>query len=184
MTDPGYAELVGLACHDLRTPLATVNGFAKTMIRAGGLEGKQLRYLELIDEAAEQMARLIDQLSLATRIAAGRYDPVLSEADTLELASASGVPATGEGARVETDTAAVTGSLAALASAALRFGDAPAVAWTVEGPELSLAPVAPAAAAVLDGSSAKDLGALVARSAIEALGGELVVEGGTLRIRL
>jgi His Kinase A (phospho-acceptor) domain len=184
MTDPGYADLVGLACHDLRTPLATVNGFAKMMIRAGELDEKKLRYLQLIDEGAEQMARLVDQLSLATRIAAGRYDPVLAEADTLELASASGIPATGKGARIETDTAAVTGSLAALATAALRFGDAPAIAWTVEDRELSLAPVGPAAAAVLDGSSAKDLGALVARSAIDALGGAIAVDGQTLRVRL
>jgi K+-sensing histidine kinase KdpD len=35
MTDPGLAGLVDLACHDLRTPLATVNGFTKTILRAG-----------------------------------------------------------------------------------------------------------------------------------------------------
>ena len=151
---------------------------------SGGLDEKKLRYLQLIDEGAEQMAGLIDQLSLATRIAAGRYDPSLAEADTLELASASGVPATGEGARVETDTGAVPGSLAALASAALRFGGAPAVAWTVDGRELTLAPVGPMAAAVLDGSSAKDLGALVARSVIEALGGAIAVDGETVRVRI
>ena len=33
-----FARLVTLACHDLRTPLATVNGFAKTLVRGGQLD--------------------------------------------------------------------------------------------------------------------------------------------------
>jgi hypothetical protein len=44
------------------------------------------------------MAVLVEQLGLAARIGAGRYDPYLVETNTLELAAASGVPATGEGA--------------------------------------------------------------------------------------
>jgi signal transduction histidine kinase len=31
-------KLVSLACHDLRTPLATVYGFARTITRADGLD--------------------------------------------------------------------------------------------------------------------------------------------------
>ena len=31
--DSEFARLVSLACHDLRTPLATVNGFARTLTR-------------------------------------------------------------------------------------------------------------------------------------------------------
>src|SRR5205814_2018492 len=33
-----FARLVSLACHDLRTPLATVVGFAHTLTRQGELE--------------------------------------------------------------------------------------------------------------------------------------------------
>jgi signal transduction histidine kinase len=184
MTGPRFAELVDLACHDLRTPLATVNGFAKTMIRTAELGESELRYLGMIDEAAGQMAQLLDLLGLATRIAAGRYEPFLAETDTLALAAASGVPAAGEGATLETDGDAMIRSLAALSAAALRFGGVPSVSWTVAGRELRLAPVAAAAAPVLDGSAPRDLGSLVSVAVIEALDGEVAVEAEVLLVRL
>ena len=174
MTDPGFAGLVDLACHDLRTPLATVNGFTKTILRAGALD--DFRYVELIDEAASQIATLVEQLGLAARIASGRYDPHLVEANTLELAAASGVPASGEGAALETDAATVTRALTALATAAVRFG-AEEPRWAVCGRDLQLAPIAPAA-------TSRDVGAIVARTALEALGGSVELDGETLRVRI
>jgi len=183
MPEAGFEGLVELACHDLRTPLATVAGFSKTILRDGRLD--DVRFIELIDEAAGQMAVLVDQLGLAARIAGGDYEPHLVEADTLELAVASGVPATGTGATVETDVENVTRSLAALAGAAVRFAeDARAPMWTVAGRELALAPVAAGAVSAVDGSAAKDVGALVARSAIAALGGAVELDGEALRVRL
>jgi len=75
-----FSRLVSLACHDLRTPLATVSGFAKTMLRLDELEDdKRDRYLGLIDTAADELAELLDLLSLAARIEGGRYDPVVRE---------------------------------------------------------------------------------------------------------
>jgi signal transduction histidine kinase len=174
MTDPGLAGLVDLACHDLRTPLATVNGFTKTILRAGEVE--DIRYVELIDEAASQIAMLVDQLGLAARISSGRYDPHLVDANTLELAAASGVPAFGEGAALETDADTVIRALTALGSAAVRFG-AESPAWTVTGRDLELAPNVPAAAT-------SDVGAIVARIAVEALGGSVELDGETLRVRI
>jgi signal transduction histidine kinase len=183
MPDAGFERLVELACHDLRTPLATVNGFSKTILRAGELG--DIRFVEMIDEAAAELALLVDQLGLAAQIEAGRYDPRLVEASTLELAAASGLPATGQGAPVETDADVVTRSLTALAAAAVRFGcHAPPPSWDVAGRELTLAPIAPGAAAALDGSEAEDLGALVARTAIAALGGAVELDGEELRVRL
>jgi signal transduction histidine kinase len=73
-----FSRLVSLACHDLRTPLATVSGFAKTMLRMDELEDdKRDRYLGLIDTSADELAELLDLLSLAARIEGGRYDPVV-----------------------------------------------------------------------------------------------------------
>jgi signal transduction histidine kinase len=181
MPEASFERLVGLACHDLRTPLATVNGFTKTILRAG--EVADLRYVELIDAAAAEMAVLVDQLGLAARIAAGGYDPQLVEANTLELAAASGVPAAGEGAAIETDADTVVRSLRALAVAAVRFG-AGEPTWTVDGRELALAPVAPKAADALDVDAVRDLGALVARAAIAALGGSVELRGDALHVRL
>ena len=40
----------------------------------------------MIGAAAGQLGELVDELSLGARIEAGRYDPVLKEVDSLELA--------------------------------------------------------------------------------------------------
>jgi signal transduction histidine kinase len=181
MQEASFERLVELACHDLRTPLATVNGFTKTILRAG--EVADIRYVELMDEAATEMAVLVDQLGLAARIAAGGYDPHLVEANTLELAAASGAPAAGEGAAVETDAETLVRSLGALAAAAVRFG-AGEPTWTVDGRELALAPVGSKAADVLEADAVRDLGAVVARAAIAALGGSVELRGDALHVRL
>ena len=187
MSDEQFPELVGLACHDLRTPLATIGGFAKTLVRARELSERDARFVEMIDEAAEQIHALVDELSLAARLAGGTYTPILTSEDTLELASsASGerVRVEGAGASLETDRALLSRALAALAAAALRFGQIDAVAWHVDGRELALSPIEDDAAPILDGSLPRDLGALVARLAIEALGGTLAVTGGSLRVHV
>jgi signal transduction histidine kinase len=186
MADPGFARLVSLACHDLRTPLATVVGFAKTLSRTGALGEREARFVALIEAAGGQIADLLDRLALAARIEGGRYEPDLVEADTLELAaSADGrIGAAGRGATVRTDAAALRRSLEALALAALVHGGASAVAWRVEERELALAPVSAGARAVVTGEAPHDLGALLARRVIEALGGSLAVDGETLRVTL
>src|SRR6266513_2448853 len=84
-----FARLVSLACHDLRTPLATVVGFAHTLSRQGELDETSARYVGMISAAAEQLGELVDELSLGARIEAGRYDPARKELDTLELARAA-----------------------------------------------------------------------------------------------
>ena len=42
----------------------------------------------MIETAADELVELIELLSLAARIEAGRYDPVVREADSLDLARA------------------------------------------------------------------------------------------------
>jgi signal transduction histidine kinase len=184
--DERFADLVRLACHDLRTPLATVSGFAKTLVRAGELGERDARFAGMIDEAAGQMTGLIAKLSLGAALASGRYERALAEADTLELTSSADerVSSQGRGEAIETDPELVRGALTGLAAAALRHGQVPAVTWRVDGRDLVLEPVEPAAAPVLDGSAPKDLGALVGRLAIESLGGSVTVQGRALRVRL
>jgi signal transduction histidine kinase len=87
--DTSFPRLVLLACHDLRTPLATVSGFAKTLMRVEGVDDKMARYLGLMETASEQLAELLEELNVAARIAGGRYDPALRQVDTLELARAA-----------------------------------------------------------------------------------------------
>jgi len=189
--DDAFARLVSLACHDLRTPLATVHGFATTLARSGDLEPPADRYVEMIDAASAQIAELIDELSLVSRIESGRYDPTLRMADTLELAQAAAarlgeerVTVSGAGATIETDADAVERGLAALFQSALRHGGLDEVTVVVDGIEIRLSPVTPASAPVVLGEDLRDLGAAVAVRLVRRLGGSVSVEDRAVTIRL
>src|SRR5690348_17248201 len=82
-----FPRLVSLACHDLRTPLATIYGFARTLGRTAELDERSARFLQMIEQASEQMTDLLDQLGVAARIEGKRWEPGLREADTLALAA-------------------------------------------------------------------------------------------------
>ena len=71
-----FPRLVSLACHDLRTPLATVLGFTQTLARLDQLEEPASRYLEMIGAASAQLGELVDELALGARIEAGRYEQI------------------------------------------------------------------------------------------------------------
>lgn len=176
-----FATLVSLACHDLRTPLATVQGFAKTMLRIEQLdEEKRARYLGLIDAAADELVELLDVLSLAARLEGGRYDPVLREVDSLELAPAGSA---GVGATVSVEPDGVATALLALRRAASRHGGVD-VSVAVDGARIALEPVVAAAAPIVLGDEPKDLGAAVAVRLVRALGGELALDGERLTVTL
>jgi signal transduction histidine kinase len=178
-----FARLVSLACHDLRTPLATVQGFAKTLLRVDADPEQRERYLGIIDEASTELAGLTDRLSLAARIEGGRYEPVLREVDSLELARSADAAAAGDGAPVQVDPDAVEQALADLRRAATRHGGVePALA--VDGVRLTFRPVPEEAAPTVLGEDAKDLGASVAVLVVRALGGEVSHDDGALWVRL
>ena len=188
MTDDAtFAKLVSLACHDVRTPLATVHGFVKTLERVVELEPPADRYVEMIGSASAQMAELLDELSLAARIEAGRYDPSLRPADTLRLAQNAqerleGVRVSGEGATISTDVDAVDRGVCALVRCTLRHGGLDEVTVTVRGLVIEVHPVTASSSRVVLGRDLRDLGAAVAVRLIERLGGAVTVEGETLRV--
>ncbi len=191
MTDDiSFSRLATLACHDLRTPLATVHGFARTLEQSE-LEEPAGRYVAMIGQASRELAELIDELALAARIDGGRYDPVLREADSLELARAAAerlgedrVAVSGTGATVRVDPEPAVRSLAALAQSALRHGGLETVELVVEGRELRLGRVTRAAAPVVLGEELRDLGAGVAVRHLRALGATLALDGETLAVSL
>jgi signal transduction histidine kinase len=187
--DRSFAQLVSLACHDVRTPLATVHGFAKTIERTVELAPPTDRYMEMIGAASKEMAELLDTLSVAARIEAGRYDPTRLAVDTLELARNAqerieGVRTSGKGAVVETDVETVDRAVSALARCALRHGGLEEVIVLVRGAEIDVSPITPASAPVVLGEDLRDLRAAVAVRALAALGGSATVEGETLTIRV
>jgi signal transduction histidine kinase len=161
------------------------------LARSGDLAPPADRYVEMIDAASAQLAELIDELSLASRIESGRYDATMREADTLELTQAAAarlgeerVQVKGAGATLQTDAAAVERGLAALFQSALRHGGLDSVEVEVNGSEIRLSPVTPASAPVVLGEDLRDLGAAVAVRLVRHLGGSVSVSGDTVAIRL
>ncbi len=189
--DTSFTRLVSLACHDIRTPLATAVGFARTLERTTELDETAARYVEMITAASSQIGELVDELGLAARIEGGRYEPVVREVDSLELArsaaerlDAERVSVSGEGAQVRVEPEATERAVAALARCALRHGGLEHVDLAASGNELAVTPITPASAPVVLGEDLRDLGAAVAVRLVDALGGSVGVEGETLRIRL
>jgi signal transduction histidine kinase len=188
--DTRFPQLVAIACHDLRTPLATVHGFTHTLGRAD-LEEPAGRYVAMIGAATAQLAELLDELSLVARIEAGRYEPRLETVDSLELArSAAGeldegaVAVRGSGAPAQVEPEATIRALRQLARAARRHGGRDSVTLTVSGAELEVAPVERNAAGVVTGAEIRELGAAAAVVYLRALGCSLEHEHDRLLIRL
>jgi signal transduction histidine kinase len=189
VADDSFARFVSLACHDLRTPLATVSGFAHTLLQ-NEIGQPADRYVEMIQVAAGQLADILDDLGLVARIEAGRYAPALADANTFELAEAAAgllegkARAVGNGSAVRVDREPTERALAALARCALRHGGLEEVALTADGAAVAIAPVAPNVVPIILGEELRDLGATAGRRLVEAFGGSLAVEGDRLLVRL
>ena len=188
--DKRFVQLVALACHDLRTPLATVSGFATTLANTE-LEAPTDRYIGMIEAASAQLGELLDELTLLVRIEAGRFDPKLDGVDSLELAHAAGeeldegrVEVSGTGSTVRVPEKEMTRGLSQLARAASRHGGFDSVTLVVDGETLRLSPLTRMSAQVLLGEEIRDLSALVATTLVRALGGSVQVEGEALVVRL
>ncbi len=185
-----FARLVGIACHDLRTPLATVYGFARTL-RREPVNETAARYLDLIDAAAAEIGELLEELSLTARIEAGDFEPHLLEVDTLELATSAAeeladeqISVRGEGASVRVAPDATRRAIGRLARAARRHGGLESIEVTVDGPVLAVAPVTETAARVVTGEELHELSAAAAVALVRALGGSVDLEGDRLLVRL
>jgi hypothetical protein len=151
------------------------------MVRLEDLEEEKLkRYLGLIDSASDELADLLELLSLAARIEGGRYEPMTREADSLELAPAG---AAGTGATVIVDPDAVERSLAGLQLAAARHGGVE-VKVTVDGQNVMFEPVVESAAPIVLGEELRDLGAAVAVMLLRSLGSEVALDGERLTVTL
>lgn len=188
--DPSFPRLVSLAAHDLRTPLATIHGFAQTLARMEDLGEPKDRYVGMIREAARQLTELLDELGLAARIEEGRYEPNLQPVNTVELARGAvaelgedRVVVLGEGQEVVVDVEAARRGVAALAQAALRHGGLEQVDVRVSGATLAISPVTASSGLVLIGEELRDLGAAVAVRLVRALGGSVELEGDSLVVR-
>jgi signal transduction histidine kinase len=190
-SDTSFSRLVSLAAHDLRTPLATINGFAQTLARTGGLETPNDRYVDMIIQASGQLAELLDELGLAARIEGERYEPARRSIDTLELARAAQeelgeerVNVAGDGGSVDVDVEAMRRGVSALVQAALRHGGLQEVDVKAEERTIAIRPVTESSGAVVTGADLRDLGAAVAVRLVVALGGSVELDGDSVVVRL
>jgi hypothetical protein len=147
--------------------------------------------MEMIDAASRQLVELLDELSTATRIESGRYEPSLQAADTLVLAEAAAeqlgegrVRVSGEGGEVHVDPEPTARGISALAQAALRHGGLDEVRVRADGATLTIEPVTASSAPVVLGEDLRDLGAAVAVRVVRALGGSVALDGETLTVKL
>jgi signal transduction histidine kinase len=191
LPDAAFPRLVSLACHDLRTPLATVSGFAHTLARLDDLSAPADRYVEMMIAASGEIGDLLDGLGLLARIEADRYEPATVEVDSLELAHAAAgrigearVTVTGSGGGVAVDPEPAQQAVYGLARCALRHGGLERVTIEAAGPELRILPITEAAAPIVTAQELRDLGAAVGIRVVDALGGSTVLEGETLVVRL
>jgi signal transduction histidine kinase len=81
----GDAEL-GVVGHELRSPLTAVIGYAQ-LLGISSLNDEQRRHVEVIERNGRRMLRLVDELLVSARLAAGTFD--LDRADT-DLAALAG----------------------------------------------------------------------------------------------
>jgi signal transduction histidine kinase len=185
-----FAQLVSLACHDLRTPLATASGFARTLERLDDLSPPADRYIEMIAAAADQMAELLDLLGAAARLEDGRFEPHLQPSNTRELAEAAAqrlpdgaASVAGEGAPVEIDARWAAVSLGAVAEAARRQGGLQEIALAVDGPTVEISPIVDGAGEIATGRELRDFPAAVGARVLQATGATVTFDGDRLRVR-
>jgi signal transduction histidine kinase len=185
-----FAQLVSLACHDLRTPLATASGFARTLQRLDEIGQPAKRYVEMISAATDQLAELLDLLSAAARIEADRFEAHLRETNTRELADdAAGriedgrASVDGDGADVRADPEWAATSLSALAEAARRHGGLDQIRMSVSGPEIAIAPIVENAGAIAVGDDLRDFAAAVGARVLVTSGAVCELTDETLLVR-
>lgn len=71
-------QAIGPACHELRSPLAVVYGFARMLEGPHELDdAARAKYVGQIVRGAERLDRMLDDLSSIGRVAAGRMHPQL-----------------------------------------------------------------------------------------------------------
>jgi PAS domain S-box-containing protein len=66
-------EFIGVASHELRTPVTVVWGYTKLALRTASEEGNEqlIRMIRIIDEKAQHLTRLVDQMLDISRIDRG-----------------------------------------------------------------------------------------------------------------
>ncbi len=79
-------EFVSTVSHELRTPLTSIKGFADTILRAGDRldASQQRRYVGIIKDQADRLARLVEDLLAVSRLESKRMQLTMRAIDVTE----------------------------------------------------------------------------------------------------
>lgn len=83
------SDFISIVSHELRTPLSLVKGYTGTILQSkrNFTPETQLRFMQSIDQAADRMTRLVNDLLSVTRIETGKLEIKRKPFDLIELAS-------------------------------------------------------------------------------------------------
>jgi signal transduction histidine kinase len=87
-TDRERAEFLAVVSHEMRTPLTSIISFSELLRgEADGLSPEGLRFLGIVERNADRLLRLIDDLLMLNRLAAGGQPLELVQVSLPELAA-------------------------------------------------------------------------------------------------
>lgn len=187
---------IGPACHELRSPLAVVYGFARMLENAENIDAEaQAKYVGQIVRSAERLDHMLDDLSKIGRIAAGRIHPQLEHVPLRAIVDDLCATSTNEGrlqvdpgadVNVKADPAWLTESLQAIVDG-LCFEDGIDIrlTWRHEPHDVQLHLVPNSTFPMVDVEPDKSgLGISLARMRVVAMGGGFDGSGDRVVIML
>ena len=82
------SDFVATASHELRTPMTSISGAARTLLRHGERLPPERHhdFLEMIVAESDRLARIVDQILVASRIEAGKIDVAFERCDATGIA--------------------------------------------------------------------------------------------------
>ncbi len=81
-------NLMGIVAHDLRTPLANIDGLGHLIGEAGELNAEQKEYLRIAQKVSRESIKLINDLLVLNRIESGTYEKTKETFSVGELVQA------------------------------------------------------------------------------------------------
>jgi K+-sensing histidine kinase KdpD len=90
-------QAIGPACHELRSPLAVVYGFARMLEGNTDLDATTAKYVAQIVRASERLDSMLDDLSKIGRISAGRTNGQIEQVSVAGIVEALASNARNEG---------------------------------------------------------------------------------------
>lgn len=81
-------NLMGIVAHDLRTPLANIDGLGHLIKEAGELNEEQNKYLKIVQSVSRESIKLINDLLVLNRIESGTYEKTKEKISVSELVQA------------------------------------------------------------------------------------------------